>query len=423
MPLPKAISREPDAVPGSMVWSVFWPLSNIVHLAWESLRVNKVRTGLAALGIAIGVGSVILVVTIALTSRSYVLDQIEGVRANMIFASLQGTDSVASAGTLADALTLDDLNAIRERVLSLNAAAGVLAGREPLRIGNRVREVSVIGTNPDLRVIRNLRVVAGRFFDADDEAQRSRVCLITETLAQTLYPDGWKEGSRLKVRGLEFAVIGVFQEGAAPFGPSELTRETVLIPISVMTLLTGSNALRRIYASTDRPEDVPAATEALRRVLQERHRRSAVYRVENLTGILAAARNIAAALSLVLMVVSVISLVVGGIGIMTIMMVTVTERTREIGLRMAMGATRNVIRLQFLTEAVLISLGGGIVGIAGGAGIPLLVQFFVDGISIPVSGTAIAIAVLVSCLCGMVFGVIPAQRASRLNPTEALRYE
>jgi len=418
--------RKPPAPPtlrGSGAWSALRTFWNVVHLAYESLRVNKARTGLAALGIAIGIGSVILVVTIALTSQSYVLSQIEGVRANMIFASLQGTDSVASTITRADALTLDDLAAIRERVPNLRAVAGVIAGRESVRIGNRVREVSWIGANPELRMIRNLQVLAGRFFDEHDAAERSKVCLVTDVLARVLYPDGWKEGERLQVRGLEFAVIGVFREGAAPFGPSELTRETVLIPISAMTLLTGSEAVGRIYASADRPEDVPAATEAVSRVLRDRHRKGVVYRVENLTGILAAARNIATALSLVLMVVSAVSLIVGGIGIMTIMMVTVSERTHEIGLRMAIGAKRNTIRLQFLTEAVFISLGGGIAGIAGGAGLPLLVRFFVDGVNIPISRAAIVIAVLVSCLCGIVFGVIPAERASRLNPTQALRYE
>ena len=394
-----------------------------MHLACDSLRVNKLRTGLTALGMAIGIGSVILVVTIALTSRGYVLDQIEGVGSNMIFASLRGVDSLAATVTLADALTEQDRNAIREQVPNLKAVAGVILVRDALRIDNRVREVALVGANPDIRIIRNLKVLAGRFFDESDNAQRKKVCVITEPLAKELYPEGWKEGNRIKVQGLEFVVIGVFRGGAATFGPSEITRETVLIPVSVMKLITGSEALGRIYASADRSEDVPRATEAISRVIRVRHRNSVVYRVENLTEILAAADNIAAALTLVLVLVSAISLIVSGIGIMNIMLVTVTERTKEIGLRMAVGAQRNVIRLQFLTEAVLLSLGGGLVGIAGGVGLPLLVRYFLDEINIPIPWAAVVIALLVSSLCGIVFGIIPALRASQLNPTEALNYE
>jgi len=178
-----------------------------------------------------------------------------------------------------------------------------------------------------------------------------------------------------------------------------------------------------MYVQVRAPEEVDAVTQTVRQILESRHRAGAVYRVENLTAILNAAKSIALILSLVLVLVSAIALVISGIGIMNIMLVTVTERTREIGLRMAVGASRREILIQFLTEAVLVSLSGGIIGILVGVSIPLSVQFFVGNIEIPISATAILIAFGVSMIVGLIFGILPANRASRLNPTEALRYE
>ncbi len=391
--------------------------------AYDALRINKVRTGLTALGMVIGTSSVILVATIALTSRDYVLGQIEGVGSNMMYTVNESSPSVAGTTSISDALTLEDLEAIRENVPHLQAAAAILLGRTPLVLEGRRREITLIGTNPEFRVIRNLIVLAGRFFDADDERLRNKVGLVTKALAEALYPDGFVEGRKLKVRGLEFTVIGVFEEGAETFGQSEITRETLMIPISVMTLFTGTEAVDQIYASAEAASFVPEATDAMLEVVQRRHRAGAVYRAENLTEILAAAGNIAMAMTMVLLLISAIALIISGIGIMNIMLVTVTERTREIGLRMALGASRAAIRRQFLAEALFISIGGGIGGIAVGVGLPLLAQSFVEGLRIPISPISVAIAVAVSGLVGVVFGLLPAERASKLNPTEALRYE
>jgi len=288
---------------------------------------------------------------------------------------------------------------------------------------SQYREVTIIGVNSGFRIIRNLKVLSGRFFDEDDDRLRNRVCLVTPALFRVLFPDGWIEGRKIKVRNLEFTIIGVFEEGAETFGQSEITRETVLMPIAVMTVMTGADAVDQIYASADRPSNVSAATEAILEVVRSRHRAGAVYRAENLTQILAAAGNIAMALTVVLLLISAIALVISGIGIMNIMLVTVTERTREIGLRMALGAGRRAVRTQFLMEASIISVFGGILGILVGVGIPWTAQQFVEGMRIPIPTLAIVIAFLVSFLVGVVFGLIPAERAAKLNPTEALRYE
>ena len=391
--------------------------------AYDALRVNKVRTGLTALGMIIGTASVILVATIAMTSRDYVLGQIESIGANMIYAYHEGGPSLAGTSSISDLLNLSDLEAVRQNVPHLSAVAAVIEGQAPLVLENRQREVRLIGTGPEFREIRKLVVLEGRFFDDQDDRLRSKVGLVTESLAALLYPNGWVEGQKIKLSGLEFTVIGVFKEGAETFGQSEIKRESFMMPISVMTILTGSDTVDQIYASAEAPSYVAAATNAILEVIERRHRAGAVYRADNLTQILAAAGNIALALTVVLLMISAIALIISGIGIMNIMLVTVTERTREIGLRMALGASRKAIRRQFLTEALFISVGGGLLGIVVGVGIPLLAQSFVEGLRIPISPISISIAFLVSCLVGIIFGILPAERASKLNPTEALRYE
>ena len=391
--------------------------------AYDALRANKVRTALTALGMVIGTASVILVSTIALTSRDYVLGQIEGVGSNMMYVYHEGGPSVTGTSSVSDAVTVDDLAAVRVNVPHLRAAAAIILGQSPLVLEHRQRDIRLIGTDPDFRIIRNLKVLSGRFFDAEDDRLRNKVGLVTVPLAQALFPNGWVEGKKIKVRGLEFTIIGIFKEGAETFGQSEITRETIMLPISVMTILTGSRAVDQIYATATAGSYVPEATQEMLEVIRSRHRPDAVYRAENLTEILAAAGNIALALTVVLLLISAIALIISGIGIMNIMLVTVTERTREIGLRMALGASRRAIRRQFLTEALFISIGGGVIGILVGAGIPLSVQFLADGLRIPVSPISISIAFLVSCMVGVIFGIIPAERASKLNPTEALRYE
>jgi len=398
-------------------------LREAFFFAYNALRVNKVRTGLTTLGMVIGTSSVILVSTIALTSRDYVLGQIEGVGSNMIYTVNESSPTVTGASSISDALTLADVEAIRAGVPNLTAVSAIVLGRDRVVLENQYREVTIIGVNSGFRIIRNLKVLAGRFFDEDDDRLRNRVCLVTPALFRVLFPDGWTEASKIKVRDLEFIVIGVFEEGAETFGQSEITRETVMMPISVMTVMTGANAVDQIYASADRPSNVPAATDAILQVVRSRHRAGAVYRAENLTQILAAAGNIAMALTVVLLLISAIALVISGIGIMNIMLVTVTERTREIGLRMALGAGRRAVRTQFLMEASIISVFGGMLGILVGVGIPWTAQQFVEGMRIPVPMMAIVIAFLVSFLVGVVFGLIPAERAAKLNPTEALRYE
>ena len=395
-----------------------------LRFSYQSLRANKVRTLLTALGLVIGNASVILVVTISLTSRDYILDQIRGIGSNLVYANYEAGSQTATQ-VEADFVKLADVEAVRQYLGSrINAATGVMTNYDRMLIGGREQDIAVLGSDDQYKTVRNLVILAGRFMDSNDVAMRNKVAMLTEELARRLYGSQQAAiGQILKLHGLQFTVIGTFKEKTSSFGQSELTSETVLIPITVLRYFTSSERIDPLYVQVADANDVPAVTREVRQIIEGRHRAGARYRVENLSAILEAAQNIASILTFVLVMVSAIALIISGIGIMNIMLVTVTERTREIGLRMAVGASRRWVLQQFLLEAVLISVGGGLVGILAGVAVPLSVQFFTDEFAIPISGWSIAIAFAVSAVVGLVFGLLPANRASHLNPTEALRYE
>ncbi len=391
----------------------------------QALRANPVRSLLTGLGMVIGTASVILVVTISLTSQNYILEQIEGVGSNMVFASYEVGSQQTSTQVDADFVKMTDVEAIRNQLDGrIVAAAPIENNYDTIVFSGREEDVLVIGSDESYQPVRNLLVLAGRFLDNSDVALRQHVALLTDKLAMRLYGGQTNAlGQLIKVHGLQFTVIGTFREKVESFGQSELNKETILIPISVQQYFTRVERIDPLYVQVRSPDDVQSVTQQVQSILESRHRAGAKYKVENLRAILSAAKSIALVLTLVLILVSAIALVISGIGIMNIMLVTVTERTREIGLRMAVGASRREILLQFLLEAILLSVGGGTLGILAGLAIPLGVDLFVESIHIPISMLSVAIAFSVSSLVGLLFGMLPANKASRLNPTEALRYE
>ncbi len=371
----------------------------------------------------IGTASVILVVTISLTSRDYILEQVQGVGSNIIFA-YYATAGPTSPVADADYVKMSDVVAIRQELRAdINAATGVMSNYDQILIGGKLQDVKVNGTDEDYVAVRNLVISSGRFLDAGDVTRREKVALLTDQLALRMYGSSAAAlGQILRLYGLQFTVIGTFHERVETFGQSEVERDTVVIPITVLRYFTPLERIDPLYVQVRAAPEVERVAVRVQEILQARHRPGASYRVDTLTSILNAAKNISLILSLVLVLVSGITLVISGIGIMNIMLVTVTERTREIGIRLSVGASARRILLQFLTEAMLLSLSGGLLGILVGVSMPLSVGLFTD-IRIPISWVAIAVAFGVSCLVGLIFGILPANRAAHLNPTEALRYE
>lgn len=390
-----------------------------------ALRANKFRAFLTALGLVIGNASVILVVTISLTSRDYILDQIQRIGSNLIYAQFDGGNNPAMAASNADYIKIADVDAIRDQLGSrIVAATGVMNNFDRMRIEGREEDISIIGTDDYYPMVRNLELLSGRFLDASDVSQRHKIAMLTEKLAKRLFGGQQQSvGQTIKLHDLQFVVIGTFKERTDSFNLSELTGENVLIPVTVLRYFAPIERIDPLYVQARTAGDVEPLTQVVKSILESRHRQGAKYRVDNLAAILDAARRIAHVLTIVLIVVSAIALIISGIGIMNIMLVTVTERTREIGLRMAVGAARRDVLEQFLAEAVLISLAGGVAGILIGVSIPLSVQYFADDVRIPISPLSIIVAFSVSLLVGLIFGILPANRAARLNPTEALRYE
>jgi putative ABC transport system permease protein len=276
---------------------------------------------------------------------------------------------------------------------------------------------------PEYSAVRNLVVLSGRFFDAEDEQAHNKVGVITQKLAEQLYGSTDDAiGKILKLSGLPFTIIGTFRERVDTFGQSEVTANTMVIPYTVSRYFTDTPEVKQIYFSATEASMVIPVTEQIRKVLQSRHRSESVYDVANLTELVAVADRTANALTLVLLLVATVTLLVSGIGIMNIMLATVSARIREIGIRKAIGATNREIRFQFLSEAILISLIGGFAGVIIGLALPFSVRFFTE-YRIPISGLSAIVAIVVSSLVGILFGTVPAARAAKLDPVESLRYE
>jgi putative ABC transport system permease protein len=397
-------------------------------LAFQALRANKLRAVLTMLGVIIGSACIVMVVTVALAGKRYVIGQIEGVGANLVWAEVIRAGG-AQTTTPADEISLADRQAVKDAIPQVVETAGTREVPMTVVAGSIEHPISLVGVTDGFQQIRHLVVDRGRYFDEDDMASRSKVCLITPQLAAAVFPNEDPVNKEIHVGELAFTVIGVFRERTATFGQSEITPESVIVPFSLIRYYTGTEFIKTFYAQADKQEDVEMVTRQVSEVLNSRHRAEAGYRVENLASILETARNISLAMTVVLVVIAMIALAISGIGIMNIMLVTVTERTHEIGIRKAVGANRAAILYQFLLEALMISGTGALTGIGIAVAVSFVLQAVItflpvpQDVHVPISWISVVIAFVVSCSTGLIFGYLPADKAAQLQPTESLRYE
>jgi len=392
-------------------------------VALDALRANKAKALLTMLGMVMGSACTVLVCTVALTGKQYLISLIEAVGSNLVYARVVEAGPGRSA-VKSDEITLDDLEAVRTGIPGLREAAGSREASMSVVAGGREHPVNILGVTEGFQRIRNPVILQGRFLDADDMAAKSKVCVLSEELAALVFPGQDPVGMQIRIGDLHFQVVGVFRERVNTFGLADIHRETVIVPFPLMHYFFSDDVVRTLYAQAANPEDVPGITREVAQLLKSRHRLQAVYQVENLNGILEVAEKISLTLTIMLLVVGLIALVVSGIGIMNIMLVTVTERTREIGVRMAVGAQRREIRWQFLLEAIIMSGTGALLGILIAVAIPVALKpFLPTRLSVSISWISVSVAFVLTCATGILFGYLPANRAAGLQPTDSLRYE
>ena len=400
-------------------------LRETVVLAIDSFKASKVRFLLTMLGMVIGSASIILVVTVGLTGQQYALDTISGLGPNKVEVQYGGGEVMGPNNVSApDFLTREDIKAVQDEVPGIVASSPMLEYHSDISIGNGVtRNAMILGVNPEYKSVRNLKVQAGRFFDDQDALTHASVAVMVGPLAKELYGSAQAAvGKVISISGIPFTVIGVFVESTDTYGQSEISERTLLTPYEVARYFTGTDTLKEIFFSMDNAGDVEPGADKILGVIRRQHRTGSVYKAQTLTDILATMKKIATMLTIVLTLAAFITLIVSGVGIMNSMLANVSARIREIGIRKALGATSREIRLQFLTEAVFLSLSGGILGTLLGLSIPLAVWFFTP-FKIPISGWSIVIALSTSVIVGVIFGTLPANRAASLDPVETLKYE
>lgn len=402
-------------------------MSEILKLAGDSFRASKTRFALTALGMVIGTASVILVVTIGLTGKQYIQELIQKIGTNTVEVEYAGGGATPGERVrYNDYLTLEDEKEVDQQVPGVMYSSPVLTMHSRLSFSGGIqRDTLVLGVSPDYQQIRNLVVTQGRFFDRTDDETHQQCAVVTEQFAQEQYGnDDLAINQTFQILGIPFTIIGVFKESVSDFGQSEIQDDTVLIPYSVARYFTGTESVNQIYFSMQSMNEVPDAAREIVHVIKSspRHRPNSIYKAQTLSELLVTAAKIADALTAVLVMVAAVTLAVGGVGIMNIMLANVRARIREIGIRKALGATYREIKLQFLTEAVLISLTGGIVGSLVGLAIPFSIRIL-SGYDFPISWLSVLIALTAATLVGIIFGTVPATRAAQMDPVESLKYE
>jgi len=399
----------------------------LVKLATQSIQKNKMRATLTMLGIIIGVAAVIVMVAVGYGARSRIRAQINNLGTNMIVitpgASTQGG---VSQGAQAFAnLKIDDVDKIRREGQYVSAISSVVVSRTQVLGPQGNWRTTINGVDPDYQTIRNWDTQSGSFFTADDVRAGRTVAIVGQTVAQQLFPDSDPVGQTVQIGKVPFNVVGELAPKGQTASGSD-SDDVILIPYSTATArLSGRSFIPQILASTASEQDIPAAQAEIGTILRESHKitdNNDDFTVRNQTDLAQAATSSTQVMTLLMASIASISLLVGGIGIMNIMLVSVTERTREIGIRLAIGARGADVLKQFLVESLVMGIAGGLVGlILGVAGAKIVGHF--TGWETVVSPLIMLISIGFSGAVGVFFGYYPARKAAALNPIQALRYE
>lgn len=407
------------------LWMLF---KESVVIALTALLSNKLRSILTMLGIIIGIAAVIVMISIGMGVRKNITDSIASLGSNMLIVTPNSSNSrgMRAAAGSGKKLKLDDATAIKKRIKNIDYVAPTVSSSYQVVNGNENWNTSVYGVTPEYLQIRSLTVTSGSFISQADLDSRNRVAVIGSTVAGNLYGSENPVGKNIRVNNQPFKVIGVLEKkGQASMGGDQ--DDVVLVPLTTaQERLMGITYIRSINIQVSSSDKIDEVQDQVGTLLRQRHHlgigKEDDFTINNMTSLMETMNSTTATLTLFLGSVAAISLLVGGIGIMNIMIVSVTERTREIGIRKALGATYRTIMTQFLIEAVIIGLIGGILGIALGIS---LVELFKKFAEVPpvITLAPILISFTFSVGIGLFFGIYPARKAARLDPIEALRYE
>ncbi len=398
--------------------------AEVLATALERFRTHPMQTALTLVGLFVGTGAIVLMVALGLTGRDFVMAQIEGVGTHLVWANYRGTVSSGVSRPLEDWIREADIRAVGARTDLFIGVTALLSVHGTIAVQSGAADLTVLGTLANYpRVRKNLRILRGRFLDDDDVSGQQKVCVVNRHLYEELWGNEDAIGRTIRTLGLSFEVIGEFEEPVDTLGQGDVTPETVFIPLSTCWFFTQSHRVDTLFAEVRDFDKIEAATQAVGEILRERHFPGSHYEVQSLQAVIRVANSISWGLVVVFIVVAGVSVVVGGVGIMNILLASVEQRTREIGIRRSVGARRRDILNQFLYEALLLGMVGSALGVVGGLGVPLLIRLFVRKITIEVSPLSAVLAFLFSCGVTVLFGLIPAQRAARMDPVEALRHE
>jgi putative ABC transport system permease protein len=390
--------------------------------AFSTIAAQKGRSALTTLGVIIGVASVVLLISLAQGASRYVGNSFSGLGTNLVQAMPGHRETSGGPGVSStkNKLTLRDAEAVKRRVTAFESSSGIVQGAATLRYEGRARDVTVMGLEEPYLAMREFEIAQGRGITDEDVSLHRRGVILGQTIQRELFGNANPLGQKITLSGTEFRVIGMTKPRGSTFSID--FDDVAFIPVTSAMDLFEVDSLLAITGKTRNAAQVPLAKEQLTDALISLHGEEdfTIFSPDDMLEVL---DKITGAMTALLAAIASISLVVGGIGIMNIMLVSVVERTREIGVRRALGASKNEILLQFLLESVAVSLLGGIIGLLLGGGIAAAIRYAVPELPVQLSPTLVFVAVGFSATIGVLSGVIPAVRAARLDPVEALRYE